>query len=117
MKKALGTFPFIAVVVALLAWPGLAQTKTHNIALSWTAGSGDVTFNVYRSTTTGTGYTKVGSSATTTYTDSSGAGGTKYFYVVTGVDSGGFESTNSNEASGTFLANPSPPTALGAVSN
>jgi fibronectin type 3 domain-containing protein len=112
MKKYLWLLPILTL---LLAWPGRSQTKTHNIALSWTAGSGDVTFNVYRSSTTGAGYAKIGSSATTSFTDNSGTGGTKYFYVVTGVDSTGVESVNSNEASATFLALPAQPTALAAV--
>jgi fibronectin type 3 domain-containing protein len=107
----------VPVMLLLLAWPGRAQTKTHCVALNWTASAGDLTFNIYRSTATGTGYTKIGSSPTTIYSDCSGVGGTKYFYVVTGVDSGGFESANSNEASASFLANPAPPTGLQAVSN
>lgn len=112
MKKHLWLLPLFALI---FAWPGRAQTKTHSITLGWTAGSGDVTYNVYRSTTTGTGYAKIGTSATTTFTDSSGTGGTKYFYVVTGVDSGGFESVNSNEASASFLALPAAPAGLTAT--
>jgi fibronectin type 3 domain-containing protein len=114
MKKLFWLLPVFAL---LFAWPGRSQTKTHSISLTWTAGSGDVTFNVYRSTTSGSGYTKIGSSATTNYVDSSGTGGVKYFYVVTGVDAGGFESANSNEASATMFSLPNPPTGLAAVSN
>jgi fibronectin type 3 domain-containing protein len=56
---------------------------------------------VYRSTVSGTGYTKIsgGLVASTAYTDSSVQSGTTYFYVTTAVDGSGNESDNSNEAS------------------
>jgi fibronectin type 3 domain-containing protein len=104
---------------ALLFWPAFGQTKQHSITLNWTAGSGDVTFNIYRSTVSGGPYTKINaiSVVNPTYTDTTGLGSTKYYYVVSGVDSGGYESVYSNEASATFLALPGAPASLAAVAN
>jgi fibronectin type 3 domain-containing protein len=57
-------------------------------------------YNVYRSTTSGSGYTKIsgGLISLVNYTDSSVVNGTTYYYVTTAVDGTGTESTNSNEA-------------------
>jgi fibronectin type 3 domain-containing protein len=56
-------------------------------------------YNVYRSTVSGTGYSKLNSSLVSglAYSDSSVQSGTTYFYVTTAVDSGGKESSYSNE--------------------
>ena len=74
---------------------------THSVSLSWTASTSTVNgYNVYRSTTSGTGYTKLNGSLVSpvNYTDSSVANGTTYYYVTTAVDGSGLESINSNEA-------------------
>jgi fibronectin type 3 domain-containing protein len=107
---------YLALLLAL-AWPAIAQTAQHSIKLTWTAGTGDVTYNVYRSTVAGGPYSKLTTTpiSVATYTDTTGTGGTKYFYVTTGLDASGVESINSNEASATFLLAPGAPTALAAV--
>jgi hypothetical protein len=77
------------------------QTATHTVLLSWNASTSTVSgYNVYRSTTSGTGYARINSSllTTSTYTDSAVQNGTTYYYVTTAVDASGDESTNSNEA-------------------
>lgn len=60
-------------------------------------------YNVYRSTTSGSGYSQINGSLVTSssYSDSNVTGGTTYFYVVTAVDNSSNESANSNEASAT----------------
>jgi len=76
-------------------------TVTHSVSLSWTASTSTVSgYNVYRSTTSGTGYTKLngGLVSVVDYTDSTVANTTTYFYVTTAVDGSGNESINSNEA-------------------
>jgi len=77
-------------------------TVTHTVNLSWTASttSGVAGYNVYRSTTSGTGYVKLNGALVTlvNYADNSVANGTTYFYVTTAVDGSGNESTHSNEA-------------------
>ena len=75
---------------------------THSVSLSWTASTSTVNgYNVYRSTTSGAGYTKLngGLVSLVSYTDSTVANGTTYYYVTTAVDGSGLESINSNEAS------------------
>jgi Putative Ig domain len=73
----------------------------YSAVLSWTAStSSDVIgYNVYRSTVSGGGYTKINTSlvAGTTYTDSSVVSGQTYYYVTASIDSSGIESLNSNE--------------------
>jgi carboxypeptidase family protein len=76
--------------------------QTHTVALSWTASTSVVSgYNVYRSTTSGTGYVRVNPSlvGVLTYTDATVQSGTTYFYVTTAVDASGNESVYSNEAS------------------
>ena len=82
-----------------LSGTGVAPVQ-HSVALTLQAGTSTVSgCNVYRSTVSGTGYIKLNSSPVSglTYADSSVRNGTTYFYVATAVDSGGRESTYSNE--------------------
>ncbi len=83
-----------------LSGTGVAPVQ-HSVALTWNASTSTVSgYNVYRSTVSGTAYTKLNSSLVSgpAYTDSSVQNGTTYFYVTTAVDSAGNESTYSNEA-------------------
>jgi hypothetical protein len=77
------------------------QPSSHTVALSWNASTSNVTgYNVYRSTTSGTGYLRITTSPLTslTYVDDTVLSATTYFYVATAVDENGIESSNSNEA-------------------
>jgi hypothetical protein len=78
-----------------------ATSTSHSVALTWTASttSGVTGYNVYRSTTSGSGYAKIDTSLVsgTTYTDTSVASGTTYYYVVRSVSSTGLESANSSQ--------------------
>jgi hypothetical protein len=79
-----------------------AQVVSHTVSLTWSeSGSGISGFNVYRTTTSGSGYTKINATLVPTmnYTDSSVQNTTTYFYVTTAVDANGNESGYSNEAS------------------
>ena len=64
-------------------------------------------YNIYRSTTSGSGYIKLNSSLLTSpdYTDVNVSSETTYYYVVTAVDTGDLESVYSGEVSGA-LASP-----------
>ena len=77
--------------------------STHTVLLNWVASTSAVTgYNVYRSTTNGSGYAKINSApvAGLTYTDSSTLlNSMTYYYVTTAVDSNGNESAYSNQAS------------------
>ena len=78
-----------------------AANKPHSVMLSWSPSSSTVSgYNVYRSTVSGSGYTKLNSNLIggTSYDDTSVQSGTTYFYVTTSVGSGATESTYSNQA-------------------
>ena len=83
----------------------LAGTGTHDVMLSWTASStpGVMGYYVFRATVSGAeGTTPLNSSPATplSFVDTSVAGGTTYYYVVTAVASDGItQSSPSNEAS------------------
>jgi fibronectin type 3 domain-containing protein len=71
------------------------------VQLSWTdSGSGLAGYNVYRSTTSGSGYVLLNGALVPTdaFTDSTVESGTTYYYVTTAVDGTGAESSYSNEA-------------------
>lgn len=84
--------------IALTA-SALAVVVEHSATLAWTSGDPTtVSYNVYRSAVSGSGYAKelTGASALT-YTDSSVQAGSTYFYVVTAVNAAGEESAYSNQ--------------------
>jgi hypothetical protein len=99
------------VVKALVDTPpsaptGLTATAGNNtVSLDWNNnGEGDLAgYNVYRSTTSGSGYVKLNSSLLTSsdYNDSNVSNGTTYYYVVTAVDAGSNESVYSIEVPAT----------------
>jgi hypothetical protein len=66
----------------------------QTVSLTWTASADTVSYNMYRSTTSGSGYTMINTSpnTTTAYTDSTVVSGTTYYYVTTAVDASSEES-------------------------
>ena len=92
----------------------------QQVTLTWTASSGATSYHVKRAATSGGLYTQVGAATVTSYTDAGLTNSTKYFYVVSALNTAG-ESANSSEASGTpTLPAPAPsvpavPTALAAT--
>jgi fibronectin type 3 domain-containing protein len=98
---------------------GLSATvSSGNVALSWSAstGTGTITYSVYRSTTSGSGYSLLTSGlSSTSYSDSSVANGTNYYYEVTATNSNG-TSGYSSEVSATPMSAPLAPTSLALVS-
>ena len=83
------------------------QTGSHSVELSWTPGTSDVGFDVFRSLVSGGPYSKLNPTpvAQNMYIDSTVQAGQTYYYVVAGVDSAGVESAASMQASATV---PSP---------
>lgn len=84
----------------------IATAGNAKVDLSWNPVEGASGYNIYRSTSSGTGYTKIGSNTTSsaiTYEDKPLTNGTTYYYVVTAIVNG-VESENSNEASATPTA-------------
>jgi uncharacterized protein YjbI with pentapeptide repeats len=83
---------------------GSGLNASNQPQVFWVASpsNGIVSYNIYRSTTSGTGYVNVGTvgPAVTTFADTSILEvGTTYFYVVTAVATGSVESVHSNEVS------------------
>ena len=85
---------------------GLAATPGDaTVSLDWNDnGEGDLDgYNVYRSTTSGSGYSQLNGSllSSSDYTDNSVSNDTTYYYVVTAIDTSSNESGYSNEDSAT----------------
>ncbi|MBN1422274.1 MAG: alkaline phosphatase [Planctomycetes bacterium] len=83
-----------------------ATAGDGQVSLEWADnGEGDLVagYNVYRSTTSGSGYAQINGSLVTEsdYTDDTVENGTTYYYVVTAVDAGDLESGYSAEVSAT----------------
>ena len=82
--------------------------NTHAANLSWTAStSSNISYyNIYRGTTSGGSYTKIGSttanSGATSYKDTSVQAGQTYYYVGTSVDISGNESGYSDQTTVTI---------------
>jgi hypothetical protein len=101
---------------APLAPTGLTATSgSAQIALSWTASLTASSYNVMRSTTNGGPYTTVGTSTTTSYTNTGLTNGTIYYYVVAAVNTAGagavsnqaFAVASATPANVTIIVNPS----------
>ena len=84
---------------ATLSGTGVAA-PVHTVSLSWIASTSPnvVSYNIYRATFTSAcgSYSKIGSSANTTYTDVSVVDGQSYCYEAKAVNSSDEESTDSN---------------------
>jgi hypothetical protein len=77
----------------------IAARADHSVMLKWTASPspGVTGYNVYRSTTSGSGYSKINPSLVggLSYTDASVVNGQTYYYVTTAVNAAGDESSYS----------------------
>ncbi len=98
----------------------IATAGSENISLDWNdnAETDIGGYNVYRSSTDGGPYTKLNGSlvASSSYINTGIYGGGTYYYVVTAVDTGSLESSNSNQSSATATnAAPAAPTGLTAT--
>jgi fibronectin type 3 domain-containing protein len=79
----------------------IAAGADHSVMLKWTASPspGVAGYNVYRSTMSGSGYSKINPSLVggLSYTDASVANGQTYYYVTTAVNAAGDESSYSTQ--------------------
>jgi fibronectin type 3 domain-containing protein len=87
-----------------------ATAGDAQISLAWSASNGASNYNVKRATTSGGPYTTVGSPTPPSFNNTGLVDGTKYFYVVSAVNSAG-ESANSAEVNATPAAPVAPPAA------
>jgi hypothetical protein len=84
----------------------IAVGGTNQVALNWNYGSATgVTYNVYRGTNSGGGYSLIVSNLTaTSYLDTDVLAGTTYYYVVAAEDASANESPYSNEVAAAPMA-------------
>ncbi len=90
--------------------------SSSSINLSWTAspGTATITYNILRTTTSGSGYAAISNgtcsssvtSPSVTCTDTSGSPGVKYYYIIQAVTSGGTSSSSSETSATTFTTSP-----------
>jgi hypothetical protein len=105
-----GTFSFTVHVADSASSPSsasrslsitIAAASAHSVMLKWTASPspGVTGYEVYRSTVSGSGYTKINPSVVSglTYTDAIVVSGVTYYYVTTSVNSSGDESSYSQQ--------------------
>ena len=85
-----------------------AVAGNAQVALSWLASDGATGYRVKRGTDSGGPYTTVGTTAATSFTDTTAANGTTYYYIVLATALGA-ESDPADEVS----ARPLPPTGTG----
>ncbi|OHB55780.1 MAG: hypothetical protein A2173_05805, partial [Planctomycetes bacterium RBG_13_44_8b] len=90
-----------------------AASGNAKVLLDWNnSTSPDLAgYNIYRSTTSGSGFAKINTSQHTRsdYNDTTVTNGTTYYYVVTTLDAVPVESEYSNQASATPTATPAAP--------
>jgi len=80
-----------------------ATAGSNQVSLTWTGSAGATSYNVKRSTTSGSGYTTIGTTTapTTAYVDSTAVKFTQYYYVVSAVNAYGESANSSPEATAT----------------
>jgi fibronectin type 3 domain-containing protein len=88
---------------------GLAATAGNaQVSLVWSVSTGATSYNVKRATMSGGPYVTISSPMGASFTDATVTNGTKYFYVVSAVNSAG-ESANSAEVNATPAGPVQPP--------
>jgi len=96
---------------------GLTVTTTNvgSVSLAWAPSAGATSYNLKRSPSPGGPYTIIVNTASTSYTDTTVVNGTTYYYVVSAVNAGGENPTNSAEVSATPPLPPVPNPQIGWV--
>ena len=103
-------------IVVLPAPTGLAATAGNaQVALSWSSVTASNTYKVYRALAFDGPFTLLSSPSGPSYTDSTAANGTTYYYAVTAVSPTGGESGYLDPVTATPAAPPPGPTDLAAA--
>jgi fibronectin type 3 domain-containing protein len=109
--QSAGVTPAVPVTVPAPATGVNVVAGNASVAVSWAASAGATSYNIYRSTSQGSQGGKIGSSATTGYTDSAVLNGATYYYEVTAVNSAGESPASTQSAA----ASPAAPTGTGSA--
>ena len=93
---------------------GLAAIAGNaSVMLSWNASSGTTSYNIYRGTTSGgEGTTPVGTSTSTSFTDTGLTNGTTYYYKISASNSAGTSAQSSEVSATPTTTSPPPPSSL-----
>ena len=83
-------------------------SSTSQINLTWTSGTGDTGYTIQRSANGSTGWTQIGTTTGTTYSDTGLTAGTTYYYRVVATG-GSVSSAYSNTANAATVSNPIQP--------
>ena len=78
----------------------IGNSSTGKPRLTWKAVSGAVSYRIYRSESRGTGYSLLGTTSSTSYTNTGAKAGKTYYYRVKAVNRDGMASGYSNIVSG-----------------
>jgi len=111
--------PYQPVAISTATAPAIlpATPGDQSVTLSWTTGANRF-FNVYRSAVSGGPYTRVAGALTNaTFVDGSVTNGVPYFYVVTGLNILGEESSYSGEAGARPVSTSTPQLSFAAGNN
>ncbi len=73
-------------------------TSTSSVAISWNASSGATSYTIYPSTISGAQGAAIGSSPTTTFTDTTPVPGTIYYYGITATGPGGVSALSTQDS-------------------
>jgi choice-of-anchor A domain-containing protein len=91
-----------AVPTGLNATVGAVTPGSGEVALTWTASTNASSYEVLRSTTSGSGYNSIATPTSNSYTDSGLTNNTTYYYVVRARNGGlGCSTGNSTQVSAT----------------
>jgi len=103
--QSTGATPTVPVTAPAAPTGLTAASGNAQVSVTWTAISGASSYNVYRSTSQGSQGTKVGSSSTAAYTDTTAINGTSYYYSIAAVNAAG-EGSISAQSSAVMPAAP-----------
>ncbi len=90
----------------------VTATNYTTVSLAWAPSVGATSYNIKRSTSSGK-ETTIGNTIGLTYTDAGVSGGTTYYYIVSAINPGGENPTNSTEVSVTVPIPPPPAPTIG----
>jgi len=96
-----GVTPTVPLTVPARPTGVNAVAGNARVTVTWTAAAGSTSYNIYRSTSQGSQGSLIGTSSTTSYSDSTVANGTTYYYEVTAVNSAGESPASTQSAPAT----------------